>query len=953
MIIWLVIALLIAALPTVDFLTRGTFRRLALRNIMRRKTEAAIVVLGAMLGTAIITAAFITGDTFGQSIKNIAKTDLGPVDVGVQVVDADDLVATAAVIAGEDLPGTDGMLSVVSVGASVVHPDAPGGQRAEPATGLSEFDVSEAANFGGRPADTGLQGVEPVGAGQAVMVDRIARELQVEAGDTVLAYAYGQELELEVTQVVRTWGVMGSAEIVVAPGTIAELVAAADPTLVEDLRPSGLVLISNEGGVFDGADGSDAVATEVSDRLEASGRNYEVGTWKQELLEEADEAGTELSTLFSGIGSFSVIAGILLLVNLFVMLAEERKSEMGMLRAVGFKRGHLTRSFAIEGLIYAALASVVGAIVGIGVGWGITQASSALLFSDEDTLVLTLAVQPSTLIIGGLVGFVIASVTAWGTSIRISRLNIISAVRDLPNPAKTGRRLFSLIGALAVVALGLFIGFTGYTGDSATPLLAGPSIAMLAAMPVLTRFLPRRPVVLALAAGVLVWCVACFPLFPGPMGNSDIDLFVVMGVVMTAAAVAAVTALDQVWAKVVSLSGGSLGPRLALAYPLNRLFRTGLLLGMFSIVVFTITFISVLDQSFTNQAPSFASDLSAGFDISARSNPNSPLTDDVLEARDDVEDAVTLRRSWGEFSLVKQGEQAGSEDWAINGFGSDFIAHGVPVLTDRGDYGDDRAVFEAVLNDPNKIVVNSWFFGDDGGPDSGSDAEVGDLIRFRDPDTDKVTEFELAGVVSTDFIGFGALVNNEAMTGAVERSVPNRHLVRVADGFDAEVVADDIKGTFVRNGVDSDTFESVAKTETGEQSGFFTLMRGYLALGLLIGVAGLAVVMVRAVRERRRQIGMLRAMGVKSSTVRGAFLAEAGFVALQGIIIGIVLGSVTSYSVVTYSETFGDDDIPFAMPWIPLVLISLVPLAAVLVSTLVPAARAAAIRPAAALRIAD
>ena len=41
----------------------------------------------------------------------------------------------------------------------------------------------------------------------------------------------------------------------------------------------------------------------------------------------------------------------------------------------------------------------------------------------------------------------------------------------------------------------------------------------------------------------------------------------------------------------------------------------------------------------------------------------------------------------------------------------------------------------------------------------------------------------------------------------------------------------------------------------------FQLFQGYLAMGLIVGIAGTAVVMVRAVRERRRQIGTLRALG--------------------------------------------------------------------------------------------
>ena len=38
-------------------------------------------------------------------------------------------------------------------------------------------------------------------------------------------------------------------------------------------------------------------------------------------------------------GMFAVAAGILLLVNIFVMLSDERRSQLGMLRAIGMRRG--------------------------------------------------------------------------------------------------------------------------------------------------------------------------------------------------------------------------------------------------------------------------------------------------------------------------------------------------------------------------------------------------------------------------------------------------------------------------------------------------------------------------------------------------------------------------------------------------------------------------------------
>jgi putative ABC transport system permease protein len=67
-----------------DSFRRPSLRRLAIRNIVRRPGEAALVVLGSMLGTAIICTSFLVGDTFGASIRDIAPSKLGEVDITVE-----------------------------------------------------------------------------------------------------------------------------------------------------------------------------------------------------------------------------------------------------------------------------------------------------------------------------------------------------------------------------------------------------------------------------------------------------------------------------------------------------------------------------------------------------------------------------------------------------------------------------------------------------------------------------------------------------------------------------------------------------------------------------------------------------------------------------------------------------------------------------------------------------
>ena len=67
---------------------------------------------------------------------------------------------------------------------------------------------------------------------------------------------------------------------------------------------------------------------------------------------------------FTTFGTFSVVAGILLIFLIFVMLAAERKTEMGVSRAIGTQRTNLIQMFLFEGVAYDLAAAAVGRAAG-------------------------------------------------------------------------------------------------------------------------------------------------------------------------------------------------------------------------------------------------------------------------------------------------------------------------------------------------------------------------------------------------------------------------------------------------------------------------------------------------------------------------------------------------------------------------------------------------------------
>jgi putative ABC transport system permease protein len=938
-------------------LRRPALGRIALRSAIRRKGETVLVILGSLLGTAIITGSLIVGDTLDASIRVGAPNQLGPVDLVVRSDSPQAAAEAARRLRDFTSPDTDGALEIQLLDTSVATTARGDARRAEPRVQLLELDFPDATTMGGDAETTGISGDNP-GRGEVVLTRDLAEALDSRPGDDVVAYVYGRRLRLTVDRVLPRLGLAGfstgqdstSRNAFVAVGSIRRVLDGLPSQLAAQVPPpQHLVLVSAAGGVFDGADSSPAAAEQVEAALEGV-EGVRVDPVKEDLLEAADEAGDSFQQLFLAIGSFAVLAGVLLLVNIFVMLADERKSELGMLRAVGLKRSDLVRLFVVEGALYATVSAAFGALVGIGVGRVIVTATGAIFAAFGD-LELTFSIDPASIVIGFVSGLLIALATVLVTSLRTSRVNIIRAIRDLPDPIAGRHRARS---AVALVG-GLLAGGAGTaaavaSSDPIGALLAPTLVAACLAL-LLARVLPRRPVVSLVAAALLAWAVLA-ERFVGFEGG-DINVFVVQGVVLTAAAVALLSFNQETVGRLLRSLGGrrNLVARLGTAYPLARRFRTGITLATFTLVIFTLVFISVLSSVFGTLTEDTIADEAGGYDLLASSAPSNPLPERRLRRSDGVAGVATLTYGLAEFRPPGRSD---FDRWPLSGVPADFVATGPPTLSeyDTGRFDSEREVWEAVLHDPTLMVADAFFLQDRSGPPEEVVA-VGDRVDVRDPASGQVTRRNVVALSRAGVAFSGVMVSRDSAGEILATAVPHRYYLATEPGTDRAALAADLQGRFVANGLEAEAFRAIVEVNTQTNQQFFQLMRGYLALGLLVGIAGLGVVMVRAVRERRREVGMLRSLGLPASKVRATFLLESGFVAVEGMVVGTLLALVTSWQIIVNSDALGDFNVPFAVPWGELAILLGAALLASLVATVFPASQAARIKPAVALRIAD
>jgi putative ABC transport system permease protein len=441
-------------------------------------------------------------------------------------------------------------------------------------------------------------------------------------------------------------------------------------------------------------------------------------------------------------------------------------------------------------------------------------------------------------------------------------------------------------------------------------------------------------------------------LFPDVLGSAGIIAFVVQGVVLTVGAVAMAASLDRAWTYAVEhlgRRGRGLAPRLGIAYPLAHRFRTSMLLGMFSLVIFTVTILTSFSASLGGNSGATAEQMSAGYDVMLDTNPSNPVDAASLLDQDEVAAVTGLAHGVATFGsdLVE-----GTREWEMTGFDAGLLDRGTPTLFSRAPaYATDADAYRAVLEDPTLAIVPENFLV------SGVDLaafKVGDTFSVIEPRTGRSRELTIAALADTDWLENGALVNRDLAAAVFGgQGIDTRFYVAVDDGADAQRVATSLNAAFVEQGADARTFAALGAEGVQTLTGFLALLRGFLAFGLLVGIAGLGVVMVRAVRERRQEIGMLRAMGFGTNLIRTAMLSEAGLIAIQGTLIGAVLGLITTRQLLASSDSFGDVAIPFIVPWVGLAAILALPLIASLGVTAWPASRAARIRPAVALRMAD
>jgi len=546
-------------------------------------------------------------------------------------------------------------------------------------------------------------------------------------------------------------------------------------------------------------------------------------------------------------GLFALATAGFIILNSFRTVVAERRRDIGMLRAIGVRRGTITGMFAIESL----LQGVLGTALGLGLGWlmavgalaAFSRMASSLVHIDLSTPVFS----PVTLTMAVLLGLGVTVLAALVPARAAGRVTPLEAMRP-----QLGEVYQRRVGIRAWVGLGLIVGSVfGLTAGSSSLVGLGAVVFLVG----IALVAPAIVVPVAQAVGRPLDF-----LFPreGAIARSNLQRNPGRSAVTVTAVMLGLAAIVAMITVIASIFAG-------FHRYLDRSMSADYMLIPQSIV---------LGQGNVAAGPRLAQQVAA-----------------VPGVR-----AVSSIR-------VSQGKVAGSE---VQVLGLDPARYLDVASFDWNRGSSDRAV--AQLGSGRWMIANGIYAAQHG-------LAVGQAIEIATPNGHRT--YYLAGIgndylnakLSTLYTSQANLARDFNVTADL-MVLANRDVAADPDGVQQRIQR-------LVNGYPAFKLYESAAWKAEQTSTFnstlvvFDVLIAALAIPSLLALMNTLAISVLA---RRREIGMLRAIGSTRRQVRRMVMAESLLLSAIGTVLGLVAGLWLGYALVTAMAAVGWE-MPYAFPW--------------------------------------
>ena len=823
----------------------------------------------------------------------------------------------------------------------------------------------------------------------------------------ILPYAYGNDSATSLMPIGSYTSLPGFEQLADLDAVVLGLVNLSD---AEQLALAGeddrsLVMFSGPGFGDENSTVVQGFQAWFDERSTVDDLHLSVRAVQLDAAEQAEASSGLLSAMFLVFGTFTIAAGVLLSLTIIMLLADVRRTELATARALGLKRSDARAMFVYEGTITALISGALGSVFGLFLAWIIAVGFTSI-FRSVGAQSFAFAWTWDSFVAGWIWGALLSVLLLTCSAVYNAQLNIVRALKGGRPPLRRGVPWgvflvqivgFGMTGLCAATLLlsGTSSGFSYvvYVGIGVglvllfTPLLTWQLPVLLAKgnMTRWTRFAPRNTLG-AIGVLFLVWTLVLAPIDPFRQRMEPNELtFIVLGLLQVLAGVLVLTSLAPMtvqWLSKKKVFGGGPVRSVALAHPLAHPVRTAVVMGMFSITMFSVVVLAGYTEQFDTYSSDFVHEAEGEFELLLTSSRSRPITlgeefsswglNDSALANIDAVGAVSRAPVHLEDA---KGERM---PYLVRGVDDGFIVHGgLPLHLWDESLGKTSEEAWISIGKFNDIVFLDASFGLESTADGAGlvplQFSIGDsisLIDFSNPKNTK--EVRVGGFLKQSSYIFspGVWMNGDVAEEQFGAEVTRMY---VSVSPDAKAVTPEFAtSAMAAQGKSVDERRAAAELEDVLDSALasqninvqtvadeimiiqslvlaiLSLFEGYLALGLIVGVAGIGVVTVRNVSERRRTVGMLRAIGFRQRHVLRMFSTEVSWVAVLGMFNGLVIGY--GFHRVLYTALWKDEGVAFVFPWVSTLAVFAVAWLVVLLTTALPVRQAANIPPSAALR---
>ncbi len=610
------------------------------------------------------------------------------------------------------------------------------------------------------------------------------------------------------------------------------------------------------------------LARRIDNALEAKfPGEYKVVTGQELVKQSQEDVGTIFTYFTIFLLVFAIISflvALVIIINSFAIIMTQRKREYALLRAIGATSGQIRRSVFVESIIVGLVASIFGVAGGIGLAVGIRQ---ILVWIDFGLPAGGLVIPFSAVFVGIVVGTLATFVSAFFPAWIASRVPPIAALRDSAfekNRRMIYRILFSSVIALAAIAT-IYVGYHSNENDSAARLqIVGIGIAIL-----------------------LFYIVIALPLFIRPftaiVGSRVAGVFFIVFGGRRAFGVT-----------------GEIARRNNYRNP-RRSARTSLALMIgVALVVFITVFASSVTASFSSYLKqNYSADIIIGNlgGTAGQQTSLSPERCDAIDSLEFIAASTCIRTTNLGFVLAPSAAGNGTALGIVFAVNTEKLTSlfTIKSVGSPNSLGTTGVVISKDIATKNKLALGSKVTINNGnvssnGLNQGSQSASGSLLSQQDFTVRAILDQGLLGPFgSTVLIDIKALDKLETPASAIAS------FVVLKDGVKPSIAKDEIDNVLKNTGIEVSDLKTIRDQQANSLNNVLRFFYGLLALAIIIASIGILNTMSLSILERRRELGLMRAVGTTKSQVRGFIRFESIILAVLGTTIGMLFGIGSGY----------------------------------------------------------